>query len=84
MSNKSFVPFGGVYGWLADVTVPAKQRPRLASCIMSYYIAEPDERRALAAIRTHADVANDAPLAPRRALSMREVQYLGLKRGAKS
>jgi hypothetical protein len=81
MSNKTSVPFGGVYGWLADLTVPAKQRPRLASCIMSYYVAEPDERRALAAIRIHADVSNEAPLAPRRALSMREVQHLGLKPG---
>jgi hypothetical protein len=81
MSNKEFVPFGGVYGWLADLTVPANQRSRAASSIQSYYVAEPDERRALAAIRIHAEVANDAPLLPRRALSMREVQHLGLKPG---
>ena len=81
MSNKSSVPFGGIHGWLADLTVPAKQRSRAASAIQSYYVAEPDERRALAAIRIHADVANDVPLAPRRALSRQEVQYLHLKPG---
>jgi hypothetical protein len=79
MSNKAFVPFGGVHGWLADLTVPAKKRA--VSSIQSYYAAEPDEWRALAAIRIHADISNDAELVPRRALSVREVQSLGLKRG---
>jgi hypothetical protein len=79
MSNKSFVPFGGVHGWLADVTVPA--RKRTASVVNSYYVAYADERRALAAIRKHADVENDDDLASRRALSIREVQRLGMKPG---
>jgi hypothetical protein len=81
MSNKTSVPFGGVCGWLADLTVPAKQRSRSGCGIQSYYVAEPDERRALAAIRIHAEVSNEVPLASRRALSMREVQHLGLKPG---
>ncbi len=81
MSNKTSVPFGGVYGWLADLTLPAKQRLRTGPSTQSYYVAEPDERRALAAIRIHAEVSNEVPLAPRRALSMREVHHLGLKPG---
>jgi hypothetical protein len=79
--TNSFVPFGGVYGWLADLTVSAKQWPRSPSNIASFYVAEPELRRALAAIRIHAEVTSTAELVPRRALSRREVQRLGLTRG---
>jgi hypothetical protein len=81
MINSSFVPFGGVCGWLADLTLSAKQWPQAPSSVASYYVAEPDLHRALAAIRTHAQVTKNAELVPRRALSKREVQRLGLTRG---
>ena len=79
MLVKTSVPFGGVHGWLADLTVPAKNRT--LSSVNSYYVAEADEWRALAAIRIHTGVDDDAALASRRALSMREVQRLGMKPG---
>jgi len=79
MSNKTFVPFGGVYGWLVDLAVPTKKRD--APSVTSYYVAEADERRALAAIRIHAGLGSDADLAARRALSMRELQRLAMKPG---
>ena len=59
MSNKEFVPFGGIHGWLADLTVPAKQRSRAASAIQSYYVAEPDERRALESASQRSESDND-------------------------
>jgi len=84
MIKKSVVPFGGVHGWLADLVVPSKaksgfSRPKLGSD--AYYVAEPDERRAMNAIRAHANVGKDAELTPRRSLSRREVTRLGLKPG---
>jgi hypothetical protein len=79
MSHKTFVPFGGIHGWIADFTVPGSKRT--ASLVRSYFVAEPEEWRALAAVRIHAGVKNDADLASRRALSMREVQRLGMKPG---
>jgi len=79
MSRKTFVPFGGIHGWIADLTVPGSKRT--ASLVKSYFVAETEEWRALAAVRIHAGVKNDADLASRRALSMREVQRLGMKPG---
>jgi hypothetical protein len=79
MSRRTFVPFGGIHGWIADLTVPESKRT--ASLVKSYFVAEPKEWRALAAVRIHTGVKNDAELASRRALSMREVQRLGMKPG---
>ena len=44
-------------------------------------VAEPDEGRAMNAIRIHADVGKDAELTVVRSLSRKEVERLGLKRG---
>jgi hypothetical protein len=77
MTHKAFVPFGGVCGWLADLTnVPKSRQPTTA-----YYAAEPDSWRAMAAIRVHAGAKKDAILIPRRALSKQEIGKLGLKPG---
>ena len=77
MTDKTFVPFGGVCGWLADLA-----NPQRAKCpTTGYYVAEPDPGRAMAAIRAHAGVKKDAILTPRRALSKREIMKLGLKNG---
>ena len=41
------VPFGGVYGWLGDLTSQKAEH-------QSYYVAEPAMHRAMTAIRAHA------------------------------
>ena len=69
----SKVPFGGVYGWLGDLTIHAGHQ--------SYYVAEPAMHRAMTAIRAHAGVNKDAIVTLRRALSKQEVTTLGLKPG---
>jgi hypothetical protein len=87
MVSKQFVPFGGVHGWVADMTVSRKMGNAKSGLVKSavvtesYYVAEPDERRALIAIRSHAQVGKDATLTPRRSLSRNEITRLGLKPG---
>ncbi len=89
MINKVAVPFGGVFGWLADLTVA--RRTHSASCgfsrtelvIESYYVAEANEGRAMRAVRVHADAGRDAPLTARRSLSRNEIDRLGLRAQAK-
>ena len=87
MINKLSVPFGGVFGWLADLTVSRKTASasggssRTELMVESYYVAEPDEGRAMRAVRVHADAGRDAPLAARRALSRNEIDRLGLNPG---
>ncbi len=87
MIRKEFVPFGGVYGWLADLTVSRRVGAAKAKfvktvfVIESYYVAEPDERRAMAAIRAHAEAGKDADLRMRRSLSRKEIGGLGLTPG---
>jgi hypothetical protein len=87
MISKSFVPFGGVHGWLADLTVSRRVGAAKAGfvktvfVIESYYVAEPDERRAMTAIRAHAEAGKEAALTARRSLSRREIDGLGLKPG---
>jgi hypothetical protein len=49
--------------------------------VESYYVAEPDERRAMTAIRAHAEAGKDAPLTARRSLSRKEIDGLGLRPG---
>jgi hypothetical protein len=80
MSN-NIVPFGGIYGWLAELTVAANKRSRTGFSILSYYVAEANKQRALAAIRVHAGAKDDAPLVARRALSVGELHRLGMKPG---
>jgi hypothetical protein len=87
MINKSFVPFGGVHGWLADVSVSRKVGADKTGYVKSvlvtesYYVAEPDERRAMSAVRAHTDAGKHAPLTARRSLSRKEIEGLGLKPG---
>jgi hypothetical protein len=87
LASRSLVPFGGAYGWVGDLTVSrrvgqAKSNFVKASLVIeSYYVAEPDERRAMIAIRTHADAGKDAELTVVRSLSRKEVERLGLKPG---
>jgi hypothetical protein len=87
MISKSFVPFGGVHGWLADLTISRRVGAAKAGFVKtafvteSYYVAEPNERRAMTAIRAHADAGKEAELTARRSLSRREVDGLGLKPG---
>jgi hypothetical protein len=87
MISKQLVPFGGVYGWLADLTVTRNTASAKGgyskSTLMteSYYVAEPDVRRALLAIRAHAVAGKDATLTTRRSLSRKEIARLGLKPG---
>ena len=75
MTDKASVPFGGVQGWLADLTIQARQATK------SYYVAEPEMHRAMAAIRVHAKVKEDAIVTLRRALSKGEITALKLKPG---
>lgn len=87
MISKSFVPFGGVHGWLADLTVSRRVGAAKAGFVKtvfvveSYYVAEPDERRAMTAIRAHAEAGKEASLIARRSLSRNEIGSLGLKPG---
>lgn len=87
LGARSLVPFGGAYGWVGDLTVSrrvgqAKSNFVKSSLVIeSYYVAEPDERRAMNAIRAHADASKDAELTVVRSLSRKEVERLGLKPG---
>lgn len=87
MVSKQFVPFGGVHGWLADMTTSKKMGNATSGYVKSaivtesYYVAEPDERRALTAIRLHANAGKGAVLTSRRSLSRNEITRLGLKPG---
>jgi hypothetical protein len=87
LAARSLVPFGGAYGWVGDLTVSRRVGQaksnfvKTALVIESYYVAEPDEGRAMNAIRIHADVGKDAELTVVRSLSRKEVERLGLKRG---
>jgi hypothetical protein len=79
MPDKAFVPFGGVCGWLADLTIPEFQKPEHPT--KSYYVAEPVMHRAMLAIRAHAKAKEDAIVTLRRALSKGEIARLKLKPG---
>ena len=79
MTDKAFVPFGGVCGWLADLTIPHAQTTEPLT--KSYYVAEPAMHRAMTAIRAHAKVKQEAIVTLRRALSKGEVAGLKLKPG---
>jgi hypothetical protein len=84
MISKEFVPFGGVRGWIADLTVANKagsRRSKPTHVIESYYAAEPNERYAMAAIRHYAKASKDAVLVARQALSRREIVRLGMRPG---
>ncbi len=85
MVSKQFVPFGGVHGWLAEITLSRKSsKPGFVKSGLvteSYYVAEPNEYTALSAIRSHTDAGTDAILTSRRSLSRNEVMRLGLKPG---
>lgn len=81
------VPFGGVHGWLADLTFARKGGSGKAGfskgalVTESYYVAETDQARAMRAIRTHAGAGRDAVVVLRRTLSRKEVAGLGLVPG---
>jgi hypothetical protein len=79
MTDKASVPFGGVQGWLAELTVPHPEKGEPRS--YSYYVAEPSVPRAMSAIRAHAKVKEDAVVTLRRALSKGEIVALKLKPG---
>lgn len=83
MVTKDFVPFGGVHGWLVDLTVQTKsgQAKKSVLATTSYYVAEPNERRALVAIQIHIEVSSNATLTLRRPLSWQEIASLRLKPG---
>ena len=80
MIVKEHVPFGGVQGWIADLTLPKGGRAQ-SKASSSYYSAEPNERLAMAAIRAFAGLSKDAILIPRRALSRRDLATLGMTPG---
>jgi hypothetical protein len=81
------VPFGGAYGWLADLTVSRRVAAartgfvRSELVVESYYVAEPNQGRAMRAVRAHAAADKDASLIARRSLSRKEIERLGLKPG---
>ncbi len=81
------LPFGGAYGWLADLTVARKVSTakatfsKTATVIESYYVAEPNQGAAMRAVRVHAGAGKDAELVLKRTLSRKEVAGLGLRPG---
>jgi hypothetical protein len=87
MAPRALIPFGGIFGWLVDLTVARKvsaakadfTRSALAS--ESYYVAEQNQGRALRLIRLYAGAGRDAELTPIRSLSRKEIDQLGLKPG---
>lgn len=83
MIIRESVPFGGVCGWLADVTLPDKfhRKTGIGRRTQSYFSAEPERYRALAAVRSHANAGAGASIVLRRALSRREVALLKLRSG---
>jgi hypothetical protein len=86
-ATRPSVPFGGTYGWQADLTVSRKVTAartgfvRSELVVESYYVAEPSQGRAMQAIRAHAAADKDASLIARRCLSRKEIERLGLKPG---
>jgi hypothetical protein len=83
MVSKNFVPFGGVHGWIVDLIVISKsgQAKKSGAATESYYVAEPNERRALVAMQAHVAASRNATLTLRRPLSRQEIAGLQLKRG---
>ena len=87
IATPPLVPFGGTYGWLADLTVSRKVTAaktgfvRSEMVVESYYVAEPDKGRAMRAVRAHAAADKDASLIARRCLSRKAIELLGLKPG---
>ncbi len=79
MIDKASVPFGGVHGWLAELTVPHARKGEQPT--QSYYVAEPAMHRAMAAVRAHAKLKEDTIVTLRRALSKGEIVGLKLKPG---
>jgi hypothetical protein len=79
MTDKASVPFGGVCGWLGELTTPQAQKGERAT--HSYYVAESSMHRAMSAIRAHAKAKEDAIVTLRRALSKGEIVALKLKPG---
>ena len=85
--TRSPVPFGGTYGWLADLSVSRRVAAartgfvRSELVVESYYVAEPNQGRAMRAVRAHAAADKDASLIARRSLSRKEIERLGLKPG---
>ena len=87
IATRSLVPFGGSYGWLADLTVSRRVAAgrtgfvRSGLVVESYYVAEPNQGQAMRAVRAHAAADKDATLIARRSLSRKEIERLGLKPG---
>jgi hypothetical protein len=83
MVSKDFVPFGGVHGWVVDLTVTSKSGPvkKAGVATESYYVAEPNERRALAAMQAHVAASTNATITLRRPLSRQEIAGLRLRSG---
>ena len=79
MTDKAPVPFGGVQGWLAELTVPHPQKGEQPT--QSYYVAEPAMHRAMSAVRAYAKLKEDAIVTLRRALSKGEIAGFKLKPG---
>ena len=79
MTDKVAIPFGGICGWLGELTTPQVQQGERAT--HSYYVAEPSMHRAMSAIRAHAKAKEDAIVTLRRALSKGEIVALKLKPG---
>ena len=79
MTDKASVPFGGVQGWLADLSIPYPEKGERPT--KSYYVAEPAMHRAMTAIRIHANAKEDAIVTLRRALSKGEITGLKMKPG---
>ena len=78
MVSKDFVPFGGVHGWVIDLTVG---RIALAAETKSYCVVEPNEGRALAAMRAHVAAIPNASITVIRSLSRQEIAGRQLKPG---
>jgi hypothetical protein len=84
---RPFTPFGGVFGWLADLAVSRRANAAQASfvktvsAIESYYVAEPNQGQAMRAIRMFTGAGRDAKLTPVRMLSRKEIDQLGLRPG---
>ena len=79
MTDKASVPFGGVQGWLAELTVPHPEKGQQP--IQSYYVAEPTMHRAVSAVRAYAKLKEDTIVTLRRALSKGEITGRTLKPG---
>ncbi len=86
-AGRAPVPFGGAYGWVADLTVSRRVAAartgfvRSELVVESYYVAEANQGRAMRAVRAHAAADKDATLIARRSLSRKEIERLGLIAG---